>query len=157
MQPSIQPSAKPAILTQTSHSGVSALDLSTVPHQVLVAIASAALVVVADFGNGGIKAETSGAEEILDALSTTVDALDGLYKPVVPGREDLMNWGLTIADDDQGYPVIRDDKFHLVKAADLTPVEKAAVRQHLLFNMRAGEESASSFKERLAQFEREIA
>lgn len=149
--------AKPCILTQVSHSGVSALDLATVPHDILVAIASAALAVAAHCGNDAIEAKTDDADVFLSALSATVNDLDGLYIPVVPGREDLMNWGLTVADDDQGYPVIRNGVFHLVKADDLTPIEKAAVRQHLLFNMRAGEESADSFRNRLAQFEQEIA
>lgn len=158
MQPTTSSTAaQPCILTQVSHAGVSALDLAAVPHNILVAIASAALVVVADWGNGDIKAETPGAEEILDALSSTANALDVLFQPVVPGREDLMGIGLTVADDEDGYPVIRGDHMELVKAVDLTSIEKAAVRQHLQFNMRAGEESAESFKDRLAQFEREIA
>lgn len=154
MQPT-HSAAKPCILTQVSHQGVSALDLATVPHNILVAIASAALVVAADWANGDIEAKTDVAEAFLSALNVTVNDLEGLYKPVVPGREDLMNWGLTVADDDQGYPVVRNDVFQLVKAADLTPIEKAAVRQHLKFNMRAGQESADSFKDRLAQFEAE--
>ncbi|ODS67317.1 MAG: hypothetical protein ABS37_00455 [Acidovorax sp. SCN 65-108] len=157
MQTTTQPIAQPCILTQVSHAGVSALDLATVPHNILVAIASAALVVAADWNNGNIKAEMKDAEELLAALSSTVDNLDVLYQPVVPGREDLMGIGLTVADDEDGYPVIRGDHMELVKAVDLTPIEKAAVRQHLQFNMRAGEESAESFKDRLAQFEREIA
>lgn len=149
--------AKPCILTQASHQGISALDLATVPHNILVAIASAALVVATDWGNCDIEAKTENAERLLSALSSTVSELDGLYKQVVPSREDLTNWGLTVADDEQGYPVVRNDVFQLVKAADLTAIEKAAVRQHLIFNMRAGQESADSFKERLAQFEQEIA
>lgn len=158
MQPTTSSTAaQPCILTQVSHAGVSALDLATVPHNILVAIASAALVVAADWNNGNIKAEMKDAEELLAALSSTVDNLDVLYQPVVPGREDLMGIGLTVADDEDGYPVIRGDHMELVKAVDLTPIEKAAVRQHLQFNMRAGEESAESFKDRLAQFEREIA
>lgn len=156
MQPTTSSTAaQPCILTQVSHAGVSALDLATVPHNILVAIASAALVVAVDWNNGNIKAEMKDAEELLAALSSTVDNLDVLYQPVVPGREDLMNYGLTVADDDQGYPVQRNGQIHVVKAADLTKIEKAAVRQHLQFNMRAGEESASSFKDRLAQFEAE--
>ena len=157
MQTTTQPVAKPIILTQVSHSGVSALDLATVPHNILGAIASAALVVVADWSNGKIETKFEDAEGFLSALSATVDKLDALFQPVVPGREDLMGIGLTVADDEDGYPVIRGDHIELVKAADLTEIEKAAVRQHLHFNMRAGEESASSFKDRLAQFEREIA
>ncbi|MFN7155213.1 MAG: hypothetical protein ACK4OE_16125 [Acidovorax sp.] len=155
MQTTTPPIAQPCILTQVSHAGVSALDLAAVPHNILVAIASAALVVAADWNNGNIKAEMKDAEELLAALSSTVDNLDVLYQPVVPGREDLMGIGLTVADDEDGYPVIRGDHIELVKAADLTEIEKAAVRQHLQFNMRAGEESASSFKNRLAQFEAE--
>lgn len=150
------PDATPCVLTQVSHSGVSALDLATVPHTILVSIASAASAVVAEWANGSINAETDDSDGFLSALSATVNALDGLYKPVVPGREDLMNLGLTVTDDDQGYPVERDGLFQLVKAAELTPVEKAAVRQHLEFNMRAGQESADSFKARLAQFKKEI-
>ena len=151
-----QTASKPIILTQVSHSGISALDLATAPHQILVAIASAALVVAADWNNDNIKAETKNAEDFLGALSTTIDNLDTLYQPIVPGREDLMSIGLTVADDEHGYPVIRGGHIELVKAADLTVIEIAAVRQHLEFNMRAGQESADSFKERLAQFEKEI-
>lgn len=157
MQPITSPVTKPIILTQASHAGISALDLAAVPHSILVAIASAALAVVADWANDNIEAKTTEAEELLTALSATADKLDALYQPVVPGREHLMNWGLTVAEDPMGYPVIRDDHFHLVQAADLTPIEKAAVRQHLEFNMRAGVESADSFRDRLAQFDRETA
>lgn len=155
MQPTTQPAAKPVILTRVSNSGIGALDLSNVPHHILAAIASAALVVVADWGNGDITAETAGAEEILDGLSATANALDGLFQPVVPSREDLTNYRLSVAEGDQGYPVLREGQIQLVKASDLTAIEKAAVRQHLQFNMRAGEESASSFKDRLVQFEAE--
>jgi hypothetical protein len=157
VHPTTHPSPTPVILTQASHAGISALDLATAPHSILVAIASAALAVVADWANDKIEAKTTDAEELLSTLSATADKLDALYQPVVPGREDLMNWGLTVAEDPLGYPVIRNDHFHLVKAPDLTPIEKAAVRQHLVFNMRAGEESAASFRDRLGQFEREIA
>jgi hypothetical protein len=155
--PADKATSKPIILTQASHSGISALDLTTAPHHILVAIASAALVVAADWNNDNIKAETKDAADFLGALSTTIDNLDALYHPVVPGREDLMGIGLTVADDEDGYPVIRGDHIELVKATDLTVLEKAAVRQYLKFNMRAGEESADSFKARLAQFESEIA
>ena len=150
------PAPAPCVLTQVSHAGVSALDLTTVPHSILVAIASAAMVVVADWGNGDIEAKTDDAERLLSALSATVNNLYDLYKQVVPGREDLIGLGLTVGDDDQGYPVQRNGQVHLVKGADLTAIEKAAVRQHLEFNMRAGEESAASFRDRLAQFEAEI-
>ena len=148
--------AKPIILTQVSHSGVSALDLASVPHHILANIAWAALAVVAELGNDNITAGTAPADYLLRELSSAADALDALYTPMVPGREDLMNLGLTVADDDQGYPIMRGEQFMLVKADQLSPIEKAAVRQHLEFNMRAAEVSAGSFRERLTQFEQEI-
>lgn len=151
-----QTSSKPFILTTVSHAGVSALDLAAVPHGVLVAIASAAVVVAADWGSGDIKAETDDAAAMLDGLSAAIRALDDLHQPVVPGREEIMNRGLTVREDVFGYPILRDGGFELVKAKDLTEVEKAAVRQHLAFNADASAQSADSFKARLAAFEREI-
>ena len=152
-----QTATKPVILTQVSQSGVSALDLATVPHNILLAIASAALVVVADWNNGNIKAETKDTEDFLAALSATSDLLEVLYQQVVPSQESIIGFGLTVADHEQGYPVEREGKLQLVKALDLTVIEKAAIRQHLRFNMLAGEESADNFKQRLVQFEQEIA
>lgn len=67
-----------------------------------------------------------------------------------------MQIGLTVADDDKGYPVIRHEQIRLVKAVDLTELEKAAVRQWLTFNMGAAAQSSESFASRLSQLEQEI-
>ena len=153
-----QTTSEPIVLASICGSGpVMALDLATVAHPVLANIAACALAVVADWGSGNITTDSWGTEETLDALTTATDVLDALYTETVPSREVLVEIGLTTTLDDAGYPVIRDGSICLIKATDLTAVEKVAVRLWLDFNTKAATESAASFKARLDQFEQEVA
>lgn len=153
--PADKATSKPIILTSFTQAGVRTLNLATVPRPLLVSIAAAALAVCAEWGNGGITPEYPDAQSALSDLESAAGALDALYLPTVPAREDLENYGLTVADDDQGYPVIRNGLIHLVKAADLTELESVAVRQWLTFSAEAAAQSSASFKTRAAQFDAE--
>lgn len=133
-----------------------ALDLATVPSQLLHEIAASAVPVVAEWGNCDMTTEHLYASQALDRLSSAVKALDEHYQPMVPGREDLSNYGLRTQDDDLGYPVIRDGAIRLVHASEMNPMEKAAVRSWLSFNVSWAAESSASFQGRLEQFDREV-
>lgn len=155
--PTNQALSKPFILTSVSHSGVSAVDLATLPHRFLVGIAGAATVVAADWAKGNLKAETKDAEHLLDALSKLIKNLDHFHHPVVPSHEQIVKARLADINDVYGYPVLRDGECKLVKAEHLTAVEVAAVREFLALNVDSATQVAASFEARLAQFERQVA
>lgn len=147
--------SKSIILTSIGTNGVSALDLTKAPPRVLADMALAVLQLLAEIDNDNI-AFTGQGESAIDELTASAGALHALYKPVVPGLEDIRDYGLTVADDHRGYPVLRDGYITLVKAPDLTELEKAAVRMQLQFYSNQPDETAASFRDRLAQFDQEI-
>ncbi|BDE74094.1 pneumococcal-type histidine triad protein [Delftia lacustris] len=148
----------PTLLTSFTGDGpVMALDLATVPREVLERITARALCVDAAWEGATITTEYLGAKAALECLSFAANELDQHYHPVVPRARDLASHGIAFKAEGQNYPVIRGGEVVWVAKADLSPLELAAVRSWLQFNMASATEKSVTFQLRLEQFEREAA
>ncbi|QTD44578.1 hypothetical protein [Ottowia testudinis] len=116
------------ILTAIDAQHVSVLDLSKVPTDTLLPIVQRAIAVAYQWGNGDIDPESADTQELLDGLSTAVNGLDSLYKPVVPAA------AYTVGGSMLGhgtYPVLRNGKVEHVRRDKLTETELVAVERWL--------------------------
>lgn len=146
----------PTLLTSFTADGpVMALDLATVPREILECITARALNVECEWQNGAITAEYLGGKAALECLTIAANALDQHFLPLVPRVRDLASHGIAFEAEGQTYPVIRGGEVVLIAQADLSPLELAAVRAWLRFNMAAATERSATFQLRLEQFERE--
>lgn len=143
----------PTLLTSFTADGpVMALDLATVPREVLERITARALCVDAAWEDATITTEYLGAKAALECLSFAANELDQHFHPMVPRARDLAS---AFKAEGQTYPVIRGGEVAWVAKADLSPLELAAVRAWLRFNMAAATEQSVIYQLRLEQFERE--
>lgn len=148
----------PALLTSFTADGpVMALDLATVPREILELITARALNVESEWQNGTISTEYLGGKAALECLTIAADALDQHFLPLVPRVRDLVSHGIDFEAEGQTYPVIRGGEVVWAAQADLSPLEMAAVRAWLRFNVAAATERSVTFQLRLEQFERETA
>ena len=142
------PTTKPIVITTISGTGpLMALDLSTAPITVILPIVQAAMRVADEWNNTNIpEPECEGAEDALTKLSETVNALNDLFVPTIPGapyttRGDLM--------DQDTYPIIRNGQVERVKVTELTPLELSAVHHWLQFHAKVSANHADSIKQRI--------
>jgi hypothetical protein len=148
----------PTLLTSFTADGpVMALDLATVPREILERITARALNVEAEWQNGTISTEYLGGKAALECLTIAANALDQHFLPLVPRVRDLASHGIAFEAEGQAYPIIRGGEVVWVAYADLSPIELAAVRSWLRFNVAAATEQSVTFQLRLEQFEREAA
>ncbi|MFG0675896.1 hypothetical protein [Delftia sp. WSY_7] len=148
----------PTLLTSFTADGpVMALDLATVPREILERITARALNVEAEWQNGTISTEYLGGKAALECLTIAANALDQHFLPLVPRVRDLASHDIAFEAEGQTYPVIRGGEVVWVAHADLSPIELAAVRSWLRFNVAAATEQSVTFQLRLEQFEREAA
>lgn len=148
----------PTLLTSFTADGpVMALDLATVPREILEHITARALCVDAAWEDATITTEYLGAKAALECLSFAVNELDQHFHPLVPRARDLASQGMAFKAEGQTYPVLRGGEVVWVAQADLSPLELAAVRAWLRFNVAAATERSVTFQLRLEQFEREAA
>ncbi|MEJ8296149.1 hypothetical protein WKI45_25305 [Delftia tsuruhatensis] len=148
----------PTLLTSFTTDGpVMALDLATVPREILERITARALNVEAEWQNGTISTEYLGGKAALECLTIAANALDQHFLPLVPRVRDLASHGIAFEAEGQAYPIIRGGEVVWVAYADLSPIELAAVRSWLRFNVAAATEKSVVFQLRLEQFEREAA
>lgn len=146
----------PILLTSFSGDGpVMALDLATVPREILERITARALNVEAEWQNGTITTEYLGGKAALECLSYAANELDQHFLPLVPRARDLASHGIAFEAEGQAYPVIRSGELVWIDQAQLSPLELAAVRAWLQLNMAAATERSTIFRMRLEQFERE--
>lgn len=141
----------------TADGPVMALDLAAVPREILERITARALNVEAEWQNGAITTEYLGAKAALECLTIAADALDQHFQALVPQARDLAFQGMAFEPEGQTYPVIRGGEVVWAAQADLSPLELAAVRAWLRFNVAAATERSVTFQLRLEQFEREAA
>lgn len=148
----------PTLLTSFTADGpVMALDLATVPREILERITARALNVEAEWQNGAITTEYLGGKAALECLTIAANALDQHFLPLVPRVRDLASHDIAFEAEGQTYPVIRGGEVVWIAQADLSPLEMAAVRAWLRFNVAAATERSVTFQLRLEQFEREAA
>ncbi|SDZ16555.1 hypothetical protein [Delftia lacustris] len=146
----------PTLLTSFTADGpVMALDLATVPREILERITARALSVEAEWQSGSITTEYLGGKAALECLTIAANALDQHFLPLVPRVRDLASHGMTFEAEGQTYPVIRGGEVVCVAQTDLSPLELAAVRSWLRLNVAAATERSVTFQLRLEQFERE--
>lgn len=147
----------PTLLTSFTADGpVMALDLATVPRDVLERITARALCVDAAWEDATITTEYLGAKAALECLSFAANELDQHYHPVVPRARDLASHGMAFKAEGQNYPVIRGGEVVWFAQADLSPLELAAIRSWLRFNVAAATEQSVTFQLRLEQFNRDV-
>lgn len=146
----------PTLLTSFTADGpVMALDLATVPREILERITARALNVESEWQNGTISTEHLGGKAALECLIIAANALDQHFLPVVPRARDLASHGIAFEAEGQTYPVIRAGEVVWVAQAELSALELAAIRSWLRFNVAAATERSATFQLRLEQFERE--
>lgn len=149
----------PAVLTSITGDGpMMTLDLAKVPASAIAALVAAATVVMLDWDNLDLIATVgSAAPDDMDALSSSLELLNGLYEETIPSRETIVNCGYGSACDPLGYLVVRNGSSTFVPAQELTDVEKIATRRWLQHCAKRAQDSAESFTGRLIQFEQESA
>lgn len=147
----------PALLTSFTADGpVMALDLATVPREILERITARALNVESEWQSGTISTEYLGGKAALECLTIAANELDQHFLPLVPQARDLASHGTAFEAGGHTFPIIRRSEVVWVAQADLSPLELAAVRAWLRFNMAAATEQSVTFKLRLEQFDREV-
>ncbi|MCW0037892.1 hypothetical protein OIO03_20550 [Acinetobacter baumannii] len=147
---------RPLLLTSVTADGpVMALDLATVPREILERITARALSVEAEWQSGAITTEYLGGKAALECLSFAANELDQHFLPLVPRVRDLASHGIAFEAEGRAYPIIRGGEVVWVAYADLSPIELAAVRSWLRFNVAAATEQSVTFQLRLEQLERE--
>jgi len=145
----------PGLITAVTGDGpVMALDLATVPREILERITARALSVAAAWDDCFISTEYLRGKASLESLSFAVNELDQHFLPLVPRTRHLDSHGTAFEAKGQTYPVIRCGEVFWVAQADLSPLELAAVRAWLRFNVAAATERSVTFQLRLEQFER---
>lgn len=147
----------PTLLTSFTTDGpVMALDLATVPREILERITARALNVEAEWQNGTISSEYLGGKAALECLTIAANALDQHFQPLVPRARDLASHGIAFEAEGRTFPVIRSGELVWIDHAQLSPLELAAVRAWLRLNMVTATEQSVTFKLRLEQFDREV-
>ena len=146
----------PTLLTSFSGDGpVMALDLATVPRDILERLTARALNVEAEWQNGTITTEYLGGKAALECLSYAANELDQHFLPLVPRARDLALHGAAFDAEGQTFPIVRDGEIVWIAQTQLSTLELAAVRAWLRLNMAAATEQSTIFRMRLEQFERE--
>ncbi len=147
----------PGLITAVTGDGpVKALDLATVPRELLERITARALSVAAAWDDCFISTEYLSGKASLESLSFAVNELDQHFLPLVPRVRDLASHGIAFEAEGQTFPVIRSGELVWIDHAQLSPLELAAVRAWLRLNMVAATEQSVTFKLRLEQFDREV-
>lgn len=146
---------KPSIITSISGDGpCKALDLATVPAQLMRTIAQAAMRVAEEWNNCNISTEYLGAETALNDLVAASDAIENLLTPVIPGGQSAGRIHLMVVDD---YPVIRDGQVVRVKPGDLSALELEALQSWLHYHASVTAHHAEAIKQRVDNLTSETA
>ena len=108
------------ITTRTGDGPVMAVDLRTLPQEVILSIVNAAVGVSTTFEGGGMGSlpDDSPAEEVLVELMVTTKAIEPFMKPTVPGIHAIRTSELL-----HSYPVLRHGEEVNVPAAEMTDLE----------------------------------
>lgn len=135
------------ITTRTGDGPIMAIDLRTLPQEVMLSIVNAAIGVSTMFAAGGMEElpDDGPAEEALRELMTTTNAIAPFMKPTAPGINAIRSTELL-----HSYPVIRHGDEVIVPVGEMTDLEIEAT----ILRIRSEELAA---KDRIETLERILA